>query len=148
MAIFDALLTFSTAQAVTATAVGTDKVDLSQKRDIGEGENLYVLFTVTEAATAAGAATVDFQVVVDDDSALGSPIVVGTSGPIGKADLVIGKQIAVRINPQLASKGERYLGVNYVVATGPLTAGKFSAGVVHGVQDGKKFYPSGYTVGS
>lgn len=144
--IFDRLLTVSSEQAVTATAVSTDVIDLSKAMDIGEGEDLYMHFNVTEAALAAGAATVDFQIIGSAAAAMTSPVVLGSSGPIGKADLVIGKQIAVRINPQIGSLGLRYLSANYVVATGPLTAGKFSAGIVHDIQDGKKSYGAGFSV--
>jgi hypothetical protein len=144
--IFDRLLTVSNAQAVTASAVSTDVIDLSKAMDIGEGEDLYMHINVDVAATAAGAATVEFQVIGSTAAAMSSPVVLGSTGPIGKADLVIGKQIAVRINPQIASLGLRYLSANYVVVTGPLTAGSFTAGIVHDIQDGKKNYASGYSV--
>lgn len=144
--ITDKFLRVSDAQAVTASAVSTDSIDLSTARDIGEGNELYFHFTVTEAATAAGAATVEFQVVGSTAAALTSPVVLGSSGAIAKTDLVVGKTVAVRINPQIASLGLRYIGANYVVATGPLTAGKFTADVVETVQDGRKSYASGFTV--
>ena len=50
----DALLTFSSAQAVTATAASTSHVDLGQVRNIGVGENLYVVCVCTVAMTDAG----------------------------------------------------------------------------------------------
>ena len=40
---------------------------------------------------------------------------------------------------------ERYLRVNYTVATGPLTAGKFTAFLAHDRQ-ASKAYASGFTV--
>jgi hypothetical protein len=144
--ITDQFLKVSTAQTVTATAVSTDTIDLSLARDVGEGEDLYMVFTVDEAATASGSATVEFQVIGSAAAALSSPVVIGSSGAIAKASLTLGANIAVRINPQVASLGQRYLGANYVVSTGPLTAGKFTANVVHGIQDGRKSYASGFTV--
>ena len=145
--ITDALLKVSAAQAVTSSAVSTDKVDLSVARDIGEGENLYMNFSVDTAFTAAGAATMEMQVVVADDAALTTNVtVVGTTGAIGKASLTAGANFVARINPLLASTGRRYFGANYVVSTGPMTAGAITANVVHGIQDGKKAYASGFTV--
>ena len=144
--INDALLKVSSSQAVTASAVSTDVIDLSQARDIGEGEELFMHFNTEVAATAAGAATVEFQVIGSTAANLGSPVVLGSSGPIPKASLPIGARVAVKINPQIASLGLRYLGANYVVTTGPLTAGTFSAQIVNDIQDGGKSYASGFSV--
>lgn len=144
--ITDKFLRVSEAQTVTATAVSTDTIDLSVARDMGEGNDLYMNFAVTEAALASGAATVEFQVIGSTAAALTSPVVLGSSGAIGKASLTLGANVAVRINPQIASLGLRYLGANYVVTTGPLTAGKFTADVVETIQDGRKYYASGFTV--
>lgn len=145
MAITDALLTVSDEQAVTATAVSTDSIDLGVNRDIGAGEQLYMLFTCTEAATAAGAATVTFEVIASAAGALTSPVVVGASGAVGKAALTVGEQIAVPIGRQ-TGLGLRYLGARYTVGTGPLTAGKFTATVVRNVPDTGKFYPTNIVV--
>lgn len=144
--IVDQFLKVSTAQAVTTSAVSTDTIDLSQARDIGEGADLFMVFTVDAAAVSAGATTVEFQVIGSTAANLASPVVLGTSGPIGKAALTVGAIVAVRINPQVGSLGQRYLGANYVVATGPLTAGAFTANVVTDIQDGRKYYASGFAV--
>ena len=144
--ITDQLLRVSSSQTVTASAVSTDTIDLSQSRDIGEGEDLFMHFAVTEAVTASGAATVTFQIIGSATADLGTPTVLGASRVIGKADLPIGARVAVRINALIASRGFRYIGANYVVATGPLTAGKFTADIVTDIQDGQKFYASGFSV--
>lgn len=142
----DKLLRVSAAQAVTTSAVSTDTIDLSVARDIGEGNDLYMHFTVDETVTSAtGGSTVEFQVIGSTAAALSSPVVLGSSGAIVKTDLVAGKRVAVRINPQIASLGLRYLGANYV-ASATLTAGKFTADVVMDIQDGQKFYASGFSV--
>ena len=144
--ITDKLLRVSAAQAVTTSAVSTDTIDLSQARDIGEGKDLYMHFIVDEAVTSGtGASTVEFQVIGSTAAALSSPVVLGSSGAIVKTDLVAGKRVAVRINPQIGSLGLRYLGANYV-ASATLTAGKFTADIVETIQDGQKAYPSGFTV--
>lgn len=134
--IIDKLLQVSDAQAVTATAASTDVIDAGHAgRDIGAGEQLFAVFTVSEAAAAAGAATVVFAV---QDSANNSDFVsVVATAPIGKADLVVGKHIVLPLPPGM----RRYVRAHFTVATGPLTAGKFSAQIVRDYQHAE-IYPS------
>lgn len=133
----------SSAQAVTSSAGSTDVIDLSQARAIGDGEELEFFVNVDTAATAAGAATVTFQVQTDDNSAFSSPTTVIQTDAIPKATLVAGYQIKIPL-PDGATP-ERYLRLYYSVATGPLTAGAFTAGLVLNVQNSRA-YPSGYTI--
>ena len=144
--ITDKYLRLSEAQEVLTSAVSTNTIDLSQARDVGEGKPLYMVFTVTTAFTrAAGALTVTFNTLIDDDAALGSPTTLASTGAIAKADLAIGAQFVLQIPPVLGSKGLRYLGASF---TNSATAdtGKVTVDIVEAFQDGKKFYPSGYTV--
>ena len=136
----------ATGQAVTATANSTNVVDLSLARDVGEGEDLYVQFTVGTAFTAGGSATLTPTIVVSAADSLTTPTTIATAGTIAVATLVAGYSFAVRLNPQIASLGLRYLGAIYTVATGPMTAGTITADIVTDIQDGKKFYASGFTV--
>jgi len=151
----------STAQVVTATAVSTDSIDLLQAREIAEGEKLRAYFTVGATVTAAGAATVTFEIIMADDGALTSNVVViGSSAPIPKANLPVGgtasphglatltavQPIVVEANPFIGWTGKRFLGVRYTIATGPLTGGNFTCDFVTDIADGKKFYPSGITI--
>lgn len=133
----------SSAQAVTASAGSTDVIDLSQARAIGDGEELEFFVNVDTAATAAGAATVTFQVQTDDNSAFSSPTTVIQTDAIPKATLVAGYQI--KISLPVGATPERYLRLYYSVATGPLTAGAFTAGLVLDAQNSRA-YPSGYTI--
>ena len=146
----DALLQLSSAQTVTASAVSTNTVDLSQARDLGPGNGLYVAITVDEAATAAGAATVNFQVITSAAANLGSPTIIGQTDAIGKAELTLGRKaivVPIPLAVLLAQPiGQRYLGVQYTVGTGPLTAGKFSAAIVDADISVNKNYPSGFSV--
>lgn len=143
----DDLLKLSAAQAVTATAVSTNTIDLLTAQDIGEGENLYVDFKVGAAFTAGGAATMTAQLITSASANLSSPTVIDQTGAIPVASLVAGYRTALRIPPQIGSLGQRYFGINYVVATGPMTAGDISARIVRNIEDGQnKNYASGFAV--
>ena len=144
--ITDKLLRVSEDQAVTATAVSTNTIDLSQARDIGEGRDLFVVFTVTEVFATLTSLT--FQVVTDDNASLSSPTVIAATGAITLAGggLAAGKQHVVRIPPQIGGKGERYIGAQYTVGGSNATTGKVTTDIVLDIQDGKKFYASGFSV--
>lgn len=148
--ILDALLQLSAAQAVTASAVSINTIDLGSNRDLGPGKNLFVVWGVDETATAAGAATVTFQVITSAAAALTTPSVVAQTDAIGKAELTAGRKLfAQRIDPAILAaqpNGQRYLGCQYTVATGPLTAGKFTAYVTDTLPPGMEYYASGFSV--
>lgn len=133
--------------AYSATASGTlyTVAQGTQNRDIGEGRDLTVMFTVTTAL--AGGTNGTFQVVASSSSTLASGnIVVGEVGPITTANLAAGRQVAVKISPQqIAATGLRYLGAQ-VVTTGSHSAGVISADIVMDIQDGRTAYASGFTV--
>lgn len=146
--ITDDLLRVSEDQVLTGitdtSALSTDKIDLSLARDIGEGEPLYMNFAITTAVTV-GTST-RFEVVIADDAALTTNVEsVGDSGAIATANLTLGKNIVVPIRPNIASRGRRYMGCRYTVV-GTNTTGKVTADLVHGIQGGRKFYSSGFSV--
>ena len=141
--ITDKLLRVSEDQAITTTAFSADTIDLGTARDIGEGTALYMNFAVTTAL--ANGTSVKFEVVTSANANLSSPVVVGSSDAVLTAALTAGKNVVVRINPEIASKGKRYLGARYTVA-GTFNAGKVTADVVETIGDGQKYYASGFTV--
>ena len=141
--ITDKLLRVSEDQAVTTTAYSSDTIDLSVARDVGEGTALYMNFALTEAF--ANGTNITFEVVTSANANLSSHDVIGSSATILTAALTLGKNIVVRINPDIAGKGKRYLGARYVV-TGTMNAGKVTADVVETIGDGQKYYASGFTV--
>ena len=141
--ITDSLLRVSEDQAVTSTAYSTNTIDLSAARDVGEGKTLYMNFALTEAF--ANGTNITFEVVTSANANLSSHDVVGSSTTIATAALTLGKNIVVAINPQIASKGKRYLGARYVV-TGTMNAGKVTADVEKQSVMVKKSNASGFTV--
>jgi hypothetical protein len=149
MPMTDALLQLSSAQAVTATAVSTNVVDLGVARDLGPGTDLFVNFSVDTTVSSAGSYTVTFQVVSDDNSAMSSPVVIAQSGAIAQAVLLAGgAPISVAIPPaalSVSAQGERYLAARYV-CSGTLTGGKFSACVTDQKLSQSAYYPSGFSV--
>lgn len=114
--ILDKLAQLSLAQAVAATAVSTNVFDMGNvtpKRDIGIGEPLELHITVNVAADAVtGDETYEFQLVTDDDVAIGSPTVVEQL-VVPRALLVVGFQFTVPL-PQNRIL-ERYLAARYVL---------------------------------
>jgi hypothetical protein len=137
-------------QTVTSTAISTNVLDLRQAAtpalvDEGfTGEPLYLVVQVGTAATAAGAATVTISLESDSTADLATSATVHfTTAAIGKATLIAG-YTAVRI-PLPLGDYERYLGVRYTVATGPLTAGDFFAFLTPNTQR-NVHYPVGFTV--
>ena len=131
--IIDKFLQVSNAQAVTASAASTDVIDAgatknaSIGRDIGAGD-MYMVITCSEAATAAGAATVTFSVQDSADNSSFADVIV--SAAIGKAAITVGSKVVLPLPPGM----RRYIRAYYTVATGPLTAGKFSAQLVPGFE--------------
>ena len=133
-------------QTVTgaSSVLSTNTVDLGQARDMGSGEDFYARAQVLTAFT--GLTALEIQAIVADDAALSSNVtVVGSTGAIPVASLTAGARFAWEINPRIASKGQRYLGVRYV-PTGTGTAGAVFADFGIEIQDGQKFYPAGFSV--
>ena len=71
--MIDSLLEFSDAQALTATAVSTNVVDLTSDRDVGPGRTVWVVLTIDVAPDSASADetyTVDLE--TDDNESFTS----------------------------------------------------------------------------
>lgn len=144
-----------TGQAVTATAVSTNTFDTNpltlggnQPNDYGRGEPLEIAISTLVAAAAAGAATVNFELIQADDAALSVNVeTLVQTGSIPIARLTLGALVPLHLDRAAPYAPRRYIGVRYTVGTGPLTAGTFSAAIVKSVQDIANIYgKSGFVV--
>ena len=125
----DKALQVSNEQAVTVSAASTDSIDFGQPNpNVGLDDRSNMVITVDESAAAAGAATVTFSVQDSADNATFADVAV--TAAIGKANLAAGRQVVI----PMPTKLRRYCRVYYTIGTGPLTAGKFSAQIVTGIQ--------------
>lgn len=152
--IMDKFLEFSDAQAVTATAVSTNVVDLyplgngvgtNTTRDLGTGEQLWLVVRTVQAATDTGndaTLTITFESSAADT--LGSSTVHFSTGALAFATFSPAGTELVRVALPGGNYG-RYIGVRYTVANGPLTAGTFDAFIVEDAQAARN-YAIGYSV--
>ena len=123
----DAFNQFSDAQAVTASAVGTNVIDLSVDRSIGNGEALAAVFIVDVAADqTTGDEDYTFEVEYASNAAqttgrqlMGRRVFQsGTpTAPAQDADLLVaGFKIIIPIPPTKLSESEQFIGIRYVTA--------------------------------
>lgn len=135
--ILDKFNEFADAQAVTSTAISQNVIDLAPLgggtgtntvRDIGSGEDVYLVVRTVQAATDSGSdATLTVTLESDSTENLAtSPTVHFSTGAMAFAAFSpAGAELAAIKLP--AGNYERYLGVRFTVASGPLTAGTFDA---------------------
>lgn len=140
--ILDELNEFADATSVAAaagTALIGDVIDIgAATRDIGNGEELYLVITTdTEIITGGSAGTLTFQLASDAQAAIatdGSASIhfqtkafVTDDAGANDAQLNAGGVIACVALPRHGVVYERYLGILAVTATTTTTAGKINA---------------------
>lgn len=136
--IFSAEQLFSDDQAVTATAISENVIDLGIagtpyaavapiNQDVGKGTPVCVLIQVTEDFASNTDLTVTVE--VGATTALGD---VRATEVILVADLVAGKSTFLQYLPN--GIDERYLGVRYTVGGSNATTGAITAGITMGNQ--------------
>lgn len=129
--ILDRQNMFSLNQAITATAVSTDVIDFGAEMwagSSGSDREIPLELTVTEAFTSGGATTLQIEVQSSSSEAFSTTIKHKLTDVIPKSDLTVGKILTKGLS--LPPDVKRYVRLNYVVATGPFTGGKITAGVV------------------
>lgn len=100
----------------------------SALRDIGTGGDTYLVVTVDTTATSGGSATLQLNLVSDDNAALASPRVHITTKAFPVASLVAGATLAVIPIP--GDDYERYVGIQQVTGVAAFTGGKINAFIV------------------
>lgn len=142
--ILDDFNQFSRLQAITATAASADTIDLgpfggtptaNAFRDIGVGEQLYLVVRVGQVFNNLTSLTVDVQ--TDDNSGFGSAAVVATTGAIPLAQLTANR--VVRVLPLPPGNYERFVRLNYTVAGTAPTTGTVDAFLVKDVQQWRAY---------
>ena len=117
-----------------------------QYRDIGEGYPLHAVVTLVTAASGTSVSMTFNVIVADDEAGTTNPVIIGTTGVILAANLTVGKQFVIELNPQLATPGQRYLMGQYVNGAAIFVGGTHFFDIVLDYADSKKFYASGFAV--
>ncbi|SEB24788.1 Bbp16 family capsid cement protein [Paraburkholderia sartisoli] len=149
--IMDQQSLFSDAQAVTVTANSSNVIDTlpggqNTKAGIGDGQDIRLFAQVNTTFTAGGGATMVIALVSADDAALTTNVITH----FATAAIAVASLTAKSRPVQLAlpyGKYRRYVGLQYTVATGPMTAGAITAGLVEDLQtlNGTVDYAKGFT---
>lgn len=129
--ILDRQAQFSALQAVTVTAISTDVMDLGDDvttQNIGGNEPVFLVVQTITAATDSGSdATLTVTLESDSTANLAtSPTVHYSTGALTFATFSPANT-TLAVVPLPFGNYERYVGVRYTVASGPLTAGTFNA---------------------
>lgn len=126
--ILDKQMELSNAQAVTVTAASSNQLDLGPAGPWGSSgtdEPLELFLNIDTTFTAGGAATLTVQVRSSAAANMSAPTVHMQSDAIPVASLTAGSRLPFQ--PRLPQNVGRYVDLNYVVGTGPFTAGNISA---------------------
>lgn len=132
---------------IVNNAVAVFGNDLGGGGPLAEGPQLQVI--VNTAFAAAGAATMRFELQAAIDNGAGSP---GTWDTIVQSDdipvalLIPGDNpiISYTVPKRYPGQGfPRFYRLNYLIATGPMTAGALSAQLLTGIDD-NPLYPANY----
>lgn len=140
--ILDSLLKLSDAQALTATAVSTNVIDLSNDRVVGIGEPMALVVTVGVAADfTTGDETYQFELQTDDNEGFSSATSIG-SVVVPASALTAGDKVVI----PLGHANQQYLRANYTLGgtTPSATVDAFIQPL--SMVDGTVTYASGYSI--
>lgn len=131
--IMDKLTEFCDGVALNTGAAGTynigDVIDLEAVRDLGQGNPIYLVISVSTTATSAGAATGQFRLVSDSTAtpSTSTATVHATSAAHAVANMSAGASLFVIALPMEGSAYERYLGIQQITGVAAFTAGNVDA---------------------
>lgn len=132
--ILDKRTEFCDATALNTGAAGTyligDQIDLGVARDIGIGEQLYLVITVDTQPTSGGAATAQFTLASDDTANIatnGTASVHFQTKAFSIAEMTPGAVLAAVALPIEGVAYERFLGILQTTGTAAFTGGKINA---------------------
>lgn len=141
--IHDAQNLFSDAQAITAAAASTNYIDLGSARNIGVGQDLFVVVTIdTTFADSGSDSTLSVYLYGDSSTSFtpdGSQLLF-----IIPALAAAGNRYVARVSPDFASN-YRYIELYYSPNNGNLSAGAVTSFLCLN-PDGYTSYPKGYTI--
>lgn len=139
--IMDRTGLFSDGQAITATAASTNLIDLGATgtpyggtalvRDVGLGNEVELVVTVTQTFNTLTTLTISVQ--TDDNAGFASATTVWTSPAYTLAQLAVGNKYLLP-DAIPAGTNERYVRLMYTVGGSNPTLGKITAGTVAGRQ--------------
>ena len=144
--ILDKRTEFCDATALNTGAAGTyligDQIDLGVARDIGTGEQLYLVITVDTPPTSGGAATAQFTLASDDTASIatnGTASVHFQTKAFTIAEMTAGAVLAAVALPIEGVAYERFLGILQTTGTAAFTGGKINAFLTHDVAKWKSY---------
>lgn len=139
--------------AAASNTTITDTIDLQQAKDMGQGEDVYFVFTITTSFGSTGDSY--FQVGYGDTATPTNFYPFTTTTSYTQAELVAGRQIVCRLNPitlastavgyQTPINARQYLCARVVTANNTSNTGAFLCDVVHGIQGSKQSYNVGFS---
>ena len=136
--------TFSEDQAVTATAISTNVMQLNETgivygetaqltRELGPGVEIPLLIQVTTTFLTLTSLTITLE-TADTAGLSSNAVVLYSTGAVPVASLVAGYKVPVRVFPNGALKD--FLGVRYTVTGTNASAGTITAALTMGVEGG------------
>jgi len=129
----DSQLLFSDAQAITAAAASTNSINLGAVRDIGTGQDLYVVCICDVAMTDTDSDSTLAVALEGDSTTTFTPD--GTDALFTFSALsAIGTTKIAKLSPGMNALQYQYVQLKYTPAGGNLTTGSFTAFITTDVQ--------------